>query len=491
MKYSRIKALSIMLSLFLSTGISFAADSSDQPAPQAQTVDSVPGGLSAQTPLAATQQEALGVVSQPETPASITVIRAMPEPSEIPAQGQPLQQTLPAPSAPAVVSPLESMLSTAANAAASAAIAHAQSHVATDASPQWQGPLSALLGATTPTAPVQTQYPQPTQTASALPWSGPASGVLGTAVSTTATQAQAQIPAVPASWQQMSSSSTTSDAAMSQALTSTFATLFGNPAPSAPASPIQPQTSQPPIMVPASNTGLSPGISPAPAYSQVSQQYCEAGEIAFRAGNLQAAIANFNAALAQDPYCARAYTGLGYTYSWMGDYEKALADYREALARTQNPTDIGRIRRYFTEMLILSGRLDEADYHLRILEAEGQSDSWIPIMRGQYFLRMGNRMVAEYSFGTAQRLNPQEGEKRYQEALDWANRGHYPRALLLYDTAEMLMPGNAGVHYGRAQVYQKMGRKAEAIASYKRYLELDPNSQWAAAARGAIAELEE
>ncbi len=242
----------------------------------------------------------------------------------------------------------------------------------------------------------------------------------------------------------------------------------------------EPVVSQPAVAV-------APGVQP--VFFQTPQQLCEAGEAAFRQGNFNAAIADFNAALAQDSNCIRAFVSRGYNYSWVGNYTQAIADYREAFVRMTNQEDIKKLRRYFAEMLILTGDLNGADLVLKDIEAEGQPDSWGSVMRGQYFLKKGETIPAGVSFAAAIILDQQEPEKRYQEAGDWANRGHYDRALLLYDTVEMMQPANAGVHYGRGLVYQKMGRKAEAIAAFKRYLEFDSASEWANAARAAIAEL--
>lgn len=77
--------------------------------------------------------------------------------------------------------------------------------------------------------------------------------------------------------------------------------------------------------------------------------------------------------------------------------------------------------------------------------------------------------------------------KAGNEAFD---QGEYSQALVHYDTAAGIAE-LASIHYRRGLCLAKLERNAEAIAAYRRFLELDPGAQEAGRVRADIALLED
>lgn len=89
---------------------------------------------------------------------------------------------------------------------------------------------------------------------------------------------------------------------------------------------------------------------------------------------------------------------------------------------------------------------------------------------------------------------PEEAKKYYyrgQAALEIAKTNEdYSAAINEYNEAAKLAPNWADVYFAIGQVYEKMGKYADAIQNYKKYLELSPNAQNAETVRATIYKLE-
>ena len=73
-------------------------------------------------------------------------------------------------------------------------------------------------------------------------------------------------------------------------------------------------------------------------------------------------------------------------------------------------------------------------------------------------------MVAERNLHKALRLDPSLASSRYQLAQVYQREGKFAQALAEIDAAAKLDPGNSSVHYLRGQLLQRLGRNQEARA---------------------------
>ena len=167
-------------------------------------------------------------------------------------------------------------------------------------------------------------------------------------------------------------------------------------------------------------------------------------------GNLDRAIADYTEAIRNNPKDAVAFTNRGIAWHDRRDHDRALADTSEAI------------------------RLDPNFYFARSI-------------RGLVWHAKGdfNNAIADYT--EAIRLDPKDYGARLNRCWTRAafNRDLEP-ALADCNEALRLEPDQPDVLETRAFVYFRMGRMAEAIADYERALKLDPQLPRALFVRGVI-----
>ncbi len=155
-------------------------------------------------------------------------------------------------------------------------------------------------------------------------------------------------------------------------------------------------------------------------------------------GQAEAALANYDRAIAIQPGYAQAYNNRGAVLGRMGQHEAALASYEQALA--------------------LQPHYPEAAYN-----------------RGNVLAEMGRHEEALASFDRALAIWPDLAEALYNRGNALQQLGRPQEALASYDRALAVRPGDAQALYNRGVVLQSLGRLDEALASYERSLALKPD----------------
>jgi len=85
------------------------------------------------------------------------------------------------------------------------------------------------------------------------------------------------------------------------------------------------------------------------------------GELSRMAGNFEAALEHYRAALKIDPQFVYSQLGLADTYALMGNYEQARTEYDKAIAGAENPADRLEYRMQRATTWVRDARLAEAD----------------------------------------------------------------------------------------------------------------------------------
>ena len=148
----------------------------------------------------------------------------------------------------------------------------------------------------------------------------------------------------------------------------------------------------------------SPEGGPSPEWQRAVDLFYRANALQFR-GRLEEAVDAYQGSIVSYP-TAEAYTFLGWTYSWMGRYDLAIAEAQKAIEIDPdfgNPyNDIGA---YLTEM----GQLDEAIPWLeKAMTAKRYENPHFPHMNlGKIWVRKGMWDEAMASFEAALRLAPE------------------------------------------------------------------------------------
>ncbi len=180
-------------------------------------------------------------------------------------------------------------------------------------------------------------------------------------------------------------------------------------------------------------TDLSTAILLNPQHADA---YYLRGDAHYQREELAEAVGDFNEAIRLDPEHADTYYLRGLTYYQQNDVEAALADLDEAIRL--NP--------------------DHAEAHY---------------LRGHAYGKQGDLGAAVDDFGTAVRINPQDAEANFYRGLANVQREELEDAIADFIEAIRLSPQDAEAYGRLGDCYYDLKRHADALVSYRRYLELE------------------
>ena len=140
-----------------------------------------------------------------------------------------------------------------------------------------------------------------------------------------------------------------------------------------------------------------------------SQGYATRGQVLARSGKNEEALAEFDRALALDPYNVQALYGRGLIYQGEKQYQQAIEDFTAANGLTPQKVEplLGRATSYLA--------LDKAKEAAADLDEAVQADpnsapAWSA--RGQAYERLGDKAKAAASYGRAIALRPKDETAR-------------------------------------------------------------------------------
>ena len=181
----------------------------------------------------------------------------------------------------------------------------------------------------------------------------------------------------------------------------------------------------------------------------------EEGVAASRAGNHDLAIEKFNAAAAAMPNCYDCLYNVGYAYLQKKDEKQAEASWLKAL----------ELKADYTEALNALATL--YNNQKRFDEAAA----------------MGAKAAAAGGAGGG------SADAIYNQGIILWNQGKIPEAKAKFEEAIKANPNHAESNFQLGMAQLNEGLLAEAIASFEKYLQLAPEGQFAAQAKGMLAQL--
>jgi tetratricopeptide (TPR) repeat protein len=195
------------------------------------------------------------------------------------------------------------------------------------------------------------------------------------------------------------------------------------------------------------------------------------GRVLLRRGNLPAARAALERALALDATLAAAETDLGVVRLEQGDLEAARATFDRVIARKPDYAPAFNNR---GNVRVAEGKIEEAkvDYE-RALEID---PSYADAHYNYALLaeRFGNYLYAIEEYHRVLEIDPKNARAMNNLGLIY-RRGKKPAdALRLLDQAVATAPDLAEAHYNRALALLDLGRKVEAAGAFERYVALQP-----------------
>jgi tetratricopeptide (TPR) repeat protein len=189
-------------------------------------------------------------------------------------------------------------------------------------------------------------------------------------------------------------------------------------------------------------------------------------------GQLDKAIAEYQAALRLKPDYAVAHFNLAKAYASQGQLDGAIAEYQAVL---RLKPDFVQAHFNLGNAYVSKGQLDRAiaEYQtvLRLKPdfVEAHFNLGIAyVSKGQL-----DRAIAEYQ--TALRLKPDFAEAHNNLALAYTSQGQLDRAIAEFQAALRLKPEHLKAHYNLGNAYVSKGQLDRAIAEYQTALRLKPD----------------
>ena len=195
-------------------------------------------------------------------------------------------------------------------------------------------------------------------------------------------------------------------------------------------------------------------------------------------GNYERAITDYDEAIRRNPENASAYYFRGNTYAEMGDYERAIADCDEAIRLNPENANVYYFRgNTYAEMGDNERAIVDYDEAIR-LNPEDASTYYAT--RGSTYFRQDDNERAIADYDEAIRRNPEDAAAYSSRGLTFLRQGDYKRAIADFDEAIRRNPEDASAYHFRGNTYAKMGNYERAIADYDEAIRRNP--EYAAAA---------
>jgi tetratricopeptide (TPR) repeat protein len=191
------------------------------------------------------------------------------------------------------------------------------------------------------------------------------------------------------------------------------------------------------------------------------------------------AIPHFTTLLERNPRDPMLHDGLGQSYEGIGDWEKAFASYRRAIAL--NPKDSSYPLNMGLALLRsdpedkVPGRRDLAISFLRTAATLNPQNGPAHLHMGLSFLEKKRWADAQASLSRYVALRPDDFVGLFNLALAYDYDARFDDALRVYAQAEALQPRDPSIKNNVGRIHLKRERFDDAITQFKRALQIDPN----------------
>ena len=149
-----------------------------------------------------------------------------------------------------------------------------------------------------------------------------------------------------------------------------------------------------------------------------------------------AAVQKLNQALRLAPDFMKAHDNLGLCLEALGNYDRAIASYKEAI---------------------------------RLNRIQKPSSAWPPLNLGILLLKLGKRVEAEKYLRESLRYDPNFAEPHYRLGLALEREGKLPEAISAFTRAAGLDPTYPEPEYALARVYRRSGSMAKARIALREF----------------------
>lgn len=216
---------------------------------------------------------------------------------------------------------------------------------------------------------------------------------------------------------------------------------------------------------------------------KIVEDYIKRGNAYSYIGEHDKAIADYDQAIELKPNYAKIYYNRGNAYRDRVDFDKAISDYTKAI----------ELKVDYTEAYYNRGKLyDEVDECDRAIEDFSAVIKFQPKHADAYGYRGAlHRDKGEYDraiedFSMQIKLQPDDTETYYDRGKVYGDKGEYRKAVEDFSKALKLHPEFTEAYAKRALAYFRVGKFESAIRDYDKVLELKPKFTEVYAARGIM-----
>lgn len=218
---------------------------------------------------------------------------------------------------------------------------------------------------------------------------------------------------------------------------------------------------------------LNEHLSPAEHRLHRSVLLYNMGQVYGAIGDFAEGIRYMTAALEMDPYYSEYYNDRGTLHLKAGDLEAAVADYRQAIALSSPYHEVWTNLAQASKLL---GRAPEAvDAFSRALDLEPDQPLLL-LGRAQAHEMLGDAARARADYEAALDLDPGQAKAWSNLAVLQYEAGEAAAAVTSLDAAVRLAPALADLYGNRAVALEALGDGRRAAADLHRYLELAPGA---------------
>jgi arylsulfatase A-like enzyme/tetratricopeptide (TPR) repeat protein len=194
----------------------------------------------------------------------------------------------------------------------------------------------------------------------------------------------------------------------------------------------------------------------------------------YQAGHLEAALARVRAVLEQRPDMPLASEHLAFLQKEAGDLDGAVATLRHSIAQNPEDTDTAALLGAY---LNLAGRAREAAQVLAVYADRKDPDLDVLMARGAALAQSGRTEDAIATFNRALLIDPSNAEAKANLGTVSLGVNDYPRARAILEESLALDPDVSRAHNALGVIAAETGHPDDAIAHWKRAVELNPR-EW-------------
>ncbi len=227
-------------------------------------------------------------------------------------------------------------------------------------------------------------------------------------------------------------------------------------------------------------SGLEPHLAPPPPVADDkarAKRYFRSGNKHLNKGEYDRAIADYDQAICLDPKYVAAFCNRGAAYQGKSEHDHAFADCDQAIK-----LDPKCANTYVSRAIAYNDRGDFdraiADYDQAI--RLDPKDTSVYGNRGNAYYYKGDYDCAVADYEQIIHLYPEYAEAYNNRGAAYNGKGDYDRAIADLDEAIRLDPKLATAYRNRGDGYRGKGEYDSAIADYDRAIAIDPNDQFAA-----------